>query len=186
MTRRRHPDAIKLDDLAYRFSREAKLCRLLAENTQRAHDHIAQELTVLGWPQRSGSEGRGGSELTTVERDADASYRFTAIREDMRDQVTALIESYEEVCGHLKATGIVIETARRTGLTPAERAALTKPTMSTCSDHQQGKHAADRWGDPLCHLPSVKAGLCSRHYQAWYRARIDDGIDTSRDHEPAG
>jgi hypothetical protein len=182
---KRHPDAVKLDDLAHRLTREAKLVRQLADRHNDTQIHIANELSVLGWPQRSGNEGRGTSELTTVERDADAVYRLTAIREDVRDQVVAVLMDYRGFCAHLTALGIILQTARTSGLSKAERAALRKTTLDVCCDHQVGRHAVAEWGDPLCSLSGTKAGLCAAHYMTWYRARLRDGIDTSQDHQPA-
>jgi|TARA_R110000744_G_scaffold95674_1_gene184806 hypothetical protein len=182
---KRHNDTIKLDDLAHRLTREAKLVRQLADQHNEAQHHIAAEMSVLGWPQRSGNEIRGTSELTTVERDAAAAHRLTAIGEDVRDQVTASLMGYRGFCAHLTALGIILATARKTGLSKAESAALRKTTLDICCDNQVGRHAVAEWGDPLCSLSGTKAGLCGQHYMTWYRARIRDGIDTSRDHQPA-
>jgi hypothetical protein len=59
---------------------------------------------------------------------------------------------------------------------PAEPAGPTP-----CHDGQHGKAGVIEWGDPTCAWPADKAGLCVKHYQAWYRHRKNHGIDTSAD-----
>ena len=50
-----------------------------------------------------------------------------------------------------------------------------------CKHGQVGKSGAIEWGDPTCDFPPDKAGMCSRHYQAWRKHRIRHDIDTSKD-----
>lgn len=50
-----------------------------------------------------------------------------------------------------------------------------------CKHGQVGKAGAIEWGDPTCDFPPDKSAMCGRHYQAWRRFRIRNGIDTSKD-----
>jgi hypothetical protein len=54
------------------------------------------------------------------------------------------------------------------------------PTPS-CKEGQHGKEGAIEWGDTTCDFPADKAGMCSKHYQAWRKHRIRNNIDTSKD-----
>ena len=85
--------------------------------------------------------------------------------------------------------GLAINNAQTIRVPKIERLEAQQARMATrmtiCADMQAGKDGAIEWGDPLCVMPSVKAGLCSKHYYAWYRWRVTNGVDTSRDHEPA-
>jgi len=180
-----HRDTHRLGQLAHDMRRDAKLVETLTTNHGEAQQHVAQELSVLGWPRRGDSVSvtGGGDGLTSVERDADLCYDLTSLREDVRDQVEATLAAYRGFCRHLEALGIILHTTRRAGLTRKERDAmkLEQPKPAVCADNQHGKHGVEEWGDALCFLPSVKAGLCQAHYMAWYRRRQADGIDISRD-----
>jgi len=65
------------------------------------------------------------------------------------------------------------------------RAGGVAPTKPSGMCDQTGKEGAIEWGDPLCPMPAVKGGMCQAHYTAWYRHRKANGIDTSKDYEPA-
>jgi hypothetical protein len=62
------------------------------------------------------------------------------------------------------------------------RAAIAVPR---CRDGQVGKEGTIEWGDTTCQDGQVKAGLCNKHWQRWYRWRRANGIDTTRMFEPA-
>jgi hypothetical protein len=185
-----HPDTRRLRQLATQLRQDAKLLEQLAHQHHQAQQHITNELTTLGYPRHTNNEPvtGGTADLTPVERDAETCRTLTSTRQDVHDQTTATITNYRNWQQHIKALGIIIRTAQTIGLTPQERKELTQrldpPAM--CCDNQIGKHAAIEWGDPTCHRPADKSGLCSKHYTAWYRTRRRDGIDTSRDHQPAG
>lgn len=61
----------------------------------------------------------------------------------------------------------------------------TTEKITDCNQGQFGKDGAHHWGEPLCTRPSVKSGLCSTHYQAWYRWRRDTGRSTDDMFQPA-
>lgn len=183
-----HRDTHRLGTLASNMRRDANLMERLSGDHEHGQRHLADELSVLGWPRRGDSVcvSGGGDGLTSVERDADICYALTAIREDVRDQVDATLSAYNNYLDHVKALGMLLHTARRTGLSKAERERMkleqVKPAV--CADHQHGKHGVDEWGDALCFLPSVKAGLCQQHYDAWRWRRRRDGISTDGDYAP--
>lgn len=53
--------------------------------------------------------------------------------------------------------------------------------LPVCKENQHGREGAIEWGDATCEFPVDKQGLCSKHYQAWRRFRIRNGIDTTKD-----
>ena len=143
-----------------------------------ALEHVHRELAALdgfgsGTPEVS---VRASSDLTGPERYADARWTLTSAREDLRDakdDVLRAIRELNEMCNaviRLRAPKLVVkpEDAKK----------------DLCCSHQSGKHAVIEWGDPLCMFTAQKSGLCQRHYMAWYRARVRDGIDVTKDHEP--
>ena len=144
-----------------------------------ALEHVQRELSTLDGYSAGAPEVavHASAELTGPERYADARWGLTSAREDLRDAKVAVlvaIRELSELCTlvqGMRAPKVVVK--------PDD----TKRDL--CCTHQQGKHANVEWGDVLCMMPGVKAGLCQKHYQAWYRARLRDGIDVSKDHEPA-
>lgn len=62
-----------------------------------------------------------------------------------------------------------------------DRVAVQQPR---CCEGQAGKDGSLEWGDPLCHDAPHKAGLCNRHYMAWYRHRAALGRSTADMFEP--
>ena len=204
-TKGTHPDTHRIRRLAQDLRNDARALESLAEYHQAAQDHVDQELSLLGFPQRGdGARVSGGGgpardcecgdrdrwcdacrPRSGVERDADVVYELSSIREDVRDQVRHMGEEYEDWRSQIRAAGLVVHAARRKGLSAEERQRmnLDKLKPSVCADNQHGKHGADEWGDAVCLLPSVKSGLCMAHYWAWYRKRKADGIDIGRDFE---
>lgn len=194
MTRRRidhrHPDARSLIKLADRMRRDAEFVEQLATDTDAAFTHLESELDAVGFPMRGGDHvkvsGGGGDGLTAVERDAERSWELSSTREDVRDQVGAVRDRYNDLCGHLKALATITRTAQRKGLAKVDREMLDRRSdQQLCSDNQIGKHGVDEWGDPFCMMPSVKQGLCQQHYDAWRYRRQRDGIDVTRDYGQA-
>lgn len=150
----------------------------VAQNLTAALQHIARELSALdGFPERGDNVSVSAtSELTSVERHADGRWQLTSAREDLRDHKAAVLLAIRELNEAINAA-MRIRAPRD----------VTQPNKKTglCCSNQLGKHGVLEWGDPLCMMTAAKAGLCQAHYMAWYRARIRDGIDTSRDFEPA-
>lgn len=154
-----------------------QLQTLVAVALTNALSHVQRELSVLdGHPERGEQVPvRASAELTTVERTADARWALTDAREELRDakaNVLLAIRELNELCNRV--------------LRMRQPKVVTKPddTKGLCCSNQAGKHGVVEWGDPLCLRNGVKAGLCGAHYQAWYRARLRDGIDTTKDYEP--
>lgn len=170
-------DARDVANAALALRHRAERLEQLADLTDQALDKLARESATLGWAERGEdahvSTSRGD---TLVERHAGRAAHLQGLRDQIAAEVRAIVEHAEDrhaADGLEFAIGAVWRGER-----PPERPV-------SCCDNQVGKHGAERWGDPLCHMPPVKAGLCQRHYMAWYRARQDDGIDTSRDFQPA-
>ena len=161
-----------------------------APNVDLAVSHLAYELVVLGFPSSGGGEKvhtSGTSDPTSQQ--ADLSWLLTSTREDLRDAISAFGEWARAGGDHMDVLTLAINNARGIRVSKAERdeaeAERRKLNMTVCCDMLHGKDGAHEWGDALCSRPSVKAGLCTTHYYAWYRWRIANGIETARDHEPA-
>ena len=157
----------------------AALQDYIATNVTSALEHIHRELTILdGYPAGNDEPNvTATSELTSVERTVDARWALTNAREDLRDhkaQVLAAIRELNEFVNMVQRMRVP-----RVSVKPEDK------KRDLCCSGGTGKHAALEWHDPTCMMPAVKAGLCTAHYHAWYRARKRDGIDTSRDFEPA-
>ena len=144
-----------------------------------ALEHVQRELSTLDGYSSGAPEVavHASAELTGPERYADARWGLTNAREDLRDAKVAVlvaIRELSELCTlvqGMRAPKVVVK--------PDD----TKRHL--CCSAQQGKHANVEWGDAHCMMPGIKAGLCQAHYMAWYRARVRDGVDVSKDHEPA-
>lgn len=132
----------------------------------------AEKAAALDGPTRGESAGRGGSDTSTTERNAAEAYRLGLLIEDLRDAV----EGFEIAHRHLARLADEAVRTRAFGAQPEEQ-----PIEPVCRDFQHGKAGAIEWGDATCCVGSVKAGLCSRHYMAWYRFRKARGIDTGKD-----
>ena len=144
-----------------------------------ALEHVHRELSAIdgfssGTPEVS---VRASADLTGPERHADARWALTSAREDLRDAKTTLLASIRDLSELCRE--VIGMRAPKTVVKPED----TKRDL--CCSHQSGKHGVIEWGDALCMMPSVKSGLCQKHYMAWYRSRQRDGIDVSKDHEPA-
>lgn len=134
--------------------------------------HLTRELAAFdGWAQRGESAGRGTSSHTIPE--AMVLYRDPISRdvEDIYDAIWGL----EIAAKHL---------AKLCG-TALGRELPAAIDVARCRDGQWGKDA-DRWSDDRkCAALPDKGQLCQRHYSAWRRHRESQGIDTTRDYEPA-
>ena len=154
------------------------LQQVVAVSLTAALEHVHRELSTLdgfssGAPEVS---VHASAELTGPEWYADARWGLTSAREDLRDAKAAVLVSIR----HLSELCTKVQTMRAPKV-------VVKPDdakRDLCCSHQSGKHAVIEWGDPLCMMPGVKAGLCQAHYMAWWRARTRDNIDVSKDHEP--
>ncbi len=158
----------------------AALCDYVATNLTAALEHVQRELSTLdgyGGGSDPGMKVTASSELTSVERTADARWAMTDAREQLRDLKAQVLVSIRELNEYINE----VQRMRvpKVVVKPEDK------KRDLCCSGIAGKHKADVWGDPLCMLPAVKAGLCSAHYMAWYRARRADGIDVSKDHQPA-
>jgi hypothetical protein len=192
-----HPDAAHtLRHLAHRLQAQA-------DRLPNVIRHMAHELVILGYP-TTGSDrekvtgssstiavehtDNGRPEIdhvpvTPTERAMLTRYELTAYRDDIRDAINDLVARVDAISRLLdKAERIRVPKAERDELERERRA----NGQTVCCDMQHGKHGVERWGDALCTRPSVKGGLCQAHYRAWHRARVADGVDVSRDHQPSG
>jgi hypothetical protein len=148
------------------------LLEAYAELLPVAVHHLQRELVVLdGYASsttgRSDPTPPGTSEMTSVERAADARLRLTSavdqIRDD-RDAILSLISSALHICR--QAIG--------------ERA----PVPATrCADALHGREGAIEWGRPDCEELPSKAGLCGACYFRERRWRESHG-KAGRDLQP--
>lgn len=172
------------------------LQQIVAVQYTAAQDHIRRELSTLdGYPSGGGSSERvsGGGAKWRVQQDAHGDAEEIAVTGTERDAV-ARMDLWAAGEG-LRLTQVRLLTVLRELNDMCNQVqrmrqpkVVTKPEdqkRNLCCSGQTGKHAVIEWGDPLCLMPGVKAGLCQAHYMAWWRARRRDGIDTSRDHEPS-
>ena len=155
-----------------------QLQSIVAVNLTNALAHCVRELSILdGFSERGDTvHVTASSEMTTVERQADARWQMTNAREDLRDakaHVLLAIRELNELCNQV--------------MRMRQPKQVTKPDKKEglCCSNQSGKEGVVEWGDPLCLDTPTKGGLCARHYMAWYRARQKAGVDISKDFEPA-
>ena len=154
------------------------LTNVVAISLTSALEHIQRELSVLDGFSSGGPEVvvSASADLTGPERHADARWQMTNAREDLRDAKAAVLVSIRDLSELCQA--VLAMRVPKVVVKPEDR------KKDLCCSHQSGKHAVVEWGDALCMMPGVKAGLCQAHYMAWYRARVRDGIDTAKDFEP--
>ena len=147
---------------------------ITAPNLTAALEHLNREIHACdGFPEKGEQLGvHAESELTPTERAADMRYTLRNHVEDLRD-------AKAKVLADLRALNDAINAAMRI------RAPRPTPTKPSGMCDQTGKEGAIEWGDPLCPMPAVKGGMCQAHYTRWRRHRIANGIDTSKDYEPA-
>lgn len=154
----------------------------IAPDITRAVELLREELDSLGFPRRGGGTGKirgGGLTLavehtdngekeidhvpcTTVEKTViDGSHR-AGLREDLRDQITAVED---------QVTALVRLTRHILGepLPNAEGEPL-------CADKQRGREGVIEWGDPTCTELPIQGGLCFRCYQRERRWRTNVGL----------
>lgn len=155
------------------------LQNVMAVSYQQARAHLALELSYLdGYPAGNDEPNvTATAELTTVERCADARIDLTTIDSELEALKV-------ETLGMIRLLNEAINTAARKRV-PRVTVRPEDKKRDLCCTGQVGKEGAIVWGDPLCLMPAVKAGMCQAHYFRWYRHRVDNGIDTSRDYEPA-
>ncbi len=154
---------------------------VIALNLTNALEHIARELSILdGFPERGEQANvQATSELTSVERHADARYALTEARETLRDHKAQVLQSIRELNEYIN---VVMRMRQPRNVTQP------KAKEGLCCSNQAGKAGAiEEWGDALCldMGMSNRGGLCYKHWMAWYRYRKATGVDTSKDFEPA-
>ena len=153
------------------------LQHVVALNLTLALEHIARELSTLdGFPERGEQANvKASSELTSVERHADARFTLTDAREQLRDHKAQVLQSIRELNEYIN----VVMRMRQ----PRN---VTKPKSNDglCCAGQHGKEGAVEWGDPMCFRMADKVGMCSLHYQRWRKHCEAKGIDRSRDFQP--
>jgi hypothetical protein len=154
------------------------LQQVVAVSYTAAGEHVQRELsTVDGYGSGAPEVAvHASAELTGPERYADARWSLTNALEDLRDAkagVLIAIRELSELCTRVQAM-----RAPKVVVKPEE------VKQDLCCSNQHGKHAVIEWGDPLCVRRADRKGLCQKHYQAWYRARVRDNIDVSKDHQP--
>lgn len=149
-----------------------KLLNYVAPNVSQAVNALRERLAHLdGYPSGGESAGKvsASSPDTATERVAARRLILDRILDDLREAIT-------DCCHTIDLLGRMADDALRDAqpdYKPVEAA--------VCRDAQHGKDGNLEWGDVLCTRSPVKAGLCSAHYQRWYRWRTEHGIDTSRD-----
>jgi len=157
--------------------------------------HLVQEMHLLdGYASRGGDDVIVSSSGRTIrvidEQGVPDAVPVTAVEAAMisRMDLFGFIEHLRAKHGELLRTVRELNELIVAGSKLRQPKTVVKPEdqkRNLCCSGQSGKHAQIEWGDPLCMMPAMKAGLCQAHYMAWYRARQRDGIDTSKDHEPA-
>jgi hypothetical protein len=159
----------------------AALCDYVATNLTKALEHVQRELSTLdGFPGGSdpGMKVTASSELTSVERTADARWAMTDAREQLRDLKAQVLVSIRELNEYINE----VQRMRvpKVVVKPEDK------RKDACCSSQVGKHGVLEWGDPLCMDLGLsnRGGLCERHWKAWYRARKKADIDTSADFTP--
>lgn len=153
------------------------LQQVVAHTVSDALDHIRRELTLLDGYSTGSPEVavQSTAELTPVEAVADARLTLTTTEQQIRNDLNELVIGVHDL-HRLCIQAIAMRQPRN----------VRKPDEAQlCAHGQRGKEGALEWGDPLCVLPAVKGGMCQAHYYRWYRHRVDNNIDTSRDFEPA-
>lgn len=155
-----------------------QLANHVALNLSAALEHIQRELSIIdGFPERGEQVAvRASAELTTVERAAEARWQLTDAREQLRDQKATVLREIRDLNEYIN----LVMRLR----VPKQ---VTKPDAKDglCCSNQAGRHGVIEWGDPLCTRNPTKSGLCEPHYRKWLAARQRDGVDTSKDYEPA-
>lgn len=144
-----------------------KLGDLLAPRITTVLAHLRRELAIVdGWGGATMSDGmpRGSSDLTGVERAADARLTIGQHLAQIEDDLNA-------VCSLIDSLGHTLERASRLR---APEKPLDAPVA--CRDAQPGRDGALEWGDPLCTSLAVKAGLCSACYQRERRWRLEHDL----------
>lgn len=158
----------------------AALQDYIATNLTNALAHIIQELSILdGFPERGDTvQVTASSELTSVERTADARWQLTNAREDIRDAKARVLKEITEL-NHL-CNLVIAMRAPKVVVKPEDK------LKGCCCAGQKGLDGVIEWGDPLCVMPAVKKGMCQSHYFRYYRWSLAHGVDrTDKDFEPA-
>jgi hypothetical protein len=146
----------------------------LAPAVTLALDHLSRErqacdgMAAAGIPTGRGSGGSYGSRTETA---ALRAGRYV----EQTDAIRAAIDAIETATKHL---AVLVFTGL--GMRVPAAADVTR-----CREAQHGRDAG-AWSDDLaCSALPDKAGLCNRHYIAWYRYRRAHNIDTSGDFGPS-
>ena len=153
-----------------------RLENIIANNiTNGVRQLEGERINATNGPARGDTDGRSNSTTSTTERNASESYRLGLLIEDLRDALNGA----EIAVAHLDQLARQACTTRAFGI-PGQ-GDDEPPKIPLCRDQQFGRVGVIEWGDPLCILSPVKAGLCRAHYQAWYRYRKAHGVDTGKD-----
>jgi hypothetical protein len=151
---------------------------MVAPSVANASHHLRQELVITDGYSAGEPETvvRASAESSSTERAAVARMELNDMHDLMQLHVVNVLLAIRELhsvsqrAARLRAPRVVTKPDNKDGL---------------CCASQTGKHAVVEWGDALCLRHGVKAGLCEKHYKAWLRARHRDGVDVSKDFEPA-
>ena len=157
--------------------------------------HLVQEMHLLdGYASRGGDDvivSSSGRTIRVVDEHGDPdNVPVTAVEAAMiaRMDLFGFIEGLRAKHGELLRTVRELNELIVQGSRLRQPKAVVKPEdqkRNLCCSGQTGKHAQIEWGDPLCMMPAVKKDLCQKHYDAWRYACNRDGIDRSKDYEPA-
>ena len=168
---------------------------VIAVSYSNTQDHIRREMSLLdGYGARGGDEvivSSSGRTIRVEDEDGNPdNVPVTGVEAAMiaRADLWSFLEGLE-----LQKKRTLLEIRKLNELVVAGSRLrmprnVVKPEdqkRNLCCSGQQGKHDAITWGDPLCMMPAVKKDLCQKHYDAWRYACNRDGIDRSKDYEPA-
>lgn len=129
------------------------------------------------------SAGRSNNTTSTTERNASEVHRLGLMIDDLRDALAGA----EIAVNHLEQMANDAIRTRAFQRPPRPGQPVDSdigPQQPICRDNQKGREGLIEWGDATCLYSAVKAGLCRKHYMAWYRYRQLHQIRTDRDFEP--
>jgi hypothetical protein len=101
--------------------------------------------------------------LTAVERAAERRLRLSADLADFEAQCKLIVIAASDA---MRSADRMIGTR------------IDGEKLKDCGEAQFGKGGALEWGEPVCHAPIAKGGMCQAHYSKWVRWRTKHGEKT--------
>lgn len=134
--------------------------------------HLRNEKCAAAWPNRGESAGGSSTMANNTQTGALARVDFGHELDDLADA--------------LYGAEVAVKHLARTARDALGKIAPPSTDQKRCGDGQVGRDAP-LWSDDLkCLALADKLGLCSRHYSAYRRYRVDHGRDTTGDFEATG